>query len=69
MDNSGELGAQTDNYVPTVPETAIETIEEYFKRLSAKEFDMAFDLFSPTLQRLSEIKEHFTSFRMNPFIS
>lgn len=68
-ENGGESDAQIDNFVPTVPETAIETIEEYFKRLSAKEFDMAFDLFSPTLQRLSEIKEHFTSFRMNPFIS
>ncbi len=52
-----------------IPKTAIETIEEYFKRLSNHQFDEAFNLFTPTLQRSSEIREHFTSFRMNPFIS
>lgn len=51
------------------PTTAIETIEEYFRRLSDRQFEDAFDLFTPTLQKSSEIREHFTSFRMNPFIS
>ena len=52
-----------------IPKTAVETIEEYFRRLSNHQFEEAFDLFTPTLQRSSEIREHFTSFRMNPFIS
>ena len=51
------------------PQTAIEAIEEYFRRLSNHQFEEAFDLFTPTLQRSSEIREHFTSFRMNPFVS
>ena len=51
------------------PENWVEVVEEFFNRLSAYEFDLAFDLFNPAMQRSSEIKEHFTSFRMNPFIS
>lgn len=50
-------------------ENEVEVVEEFFNRLSAYEFDSAFDLFNPSMQRSSEIKEHFTSFRMNPFIS
>ena len=49
--------------------TAEGTIENFFKHLSAKEFDIAFNMFTPSLQRSSEILEHFTSFRMDPFIS
>lgn len=59
----------TEEYLPTVPTWAVDTIEEFFKRLSAKQFDSAYDLFTPSLQRSSEIREHFTSFRMNPFVS
>ena len=50
------------------PETAVETIEEYFSRLSNRNFDWAFDLMIPALRTTSVIKEHFTSFRMNPFL-
>jgi hypothetical protein len=51
-----------------VPETATETIEEFFIRLSNRNFDEAFDLMIPVLRSASEIREHFTSFRMNPFL-
>ena len=57
------------DFVSVVPATAVETIQEFFRRLSAKEFDSSFELFTPAMQRSSEIREHFTSFRMNPFIS
>ncbi len=56
-------------FISTVPTTAVETIQKFFRRLSAREFDSAFELFTPAMQRSSEIREHFTSFRMNPFIS
>ena len=52
-----------------VPKTAAETIEAFFSRLSNHQFDEAYDLFTPSLQRSSEIREHFTQFRMNPFVS
>jgi hypothetical protein len=48
--------------------TAVETIEEFFSRLSDRNFDGAFDLMIPVLRNSSEIREHFTSFRMNPFL-
>ena len=51
------------------PTTAAEIIEEFFGRLSDYQFDAAYDLFTPSMQRSSEIREHFTQFRMNPFVS
>ena len=51
------------------PTTAVETIEEFFRRLSNREFDEAYNLLAPSMQRSSEIREHFTSFRMSPFVS
>ena len=51
-----------------VPETATETIEEYFSRLSNRNFDWAFDLMVPVLRSYPEIRDHFSSFRMNPFL-
>ena len=56
-------------YKIIVPTAASETIQEFFARLSNHYYDEAYDLFAPALQRSSEIREHFTSFRMNPFIS
>ena len=60
------------NYVENswlkTPETATETIEEFFSRLSDRNFDEAFDLMIPVLRNATEIREHFTSFRMNPFL-
>jgi len=60
---------QKDSVEIENPKTANEAIEVFFKRLSNYQFDEAFDLFSPKLQRMWEIRDHFTSFRMNPFIS
>lgn len=57
-----------ENRIQT-PTTAVETIEAFFSRLSNHEFDAAYDLFAASLQRSSEIREHFTSFRMAPFVS
>ena len=51
-----------------VPATPIETIEVYFSRLSDRDFDGAFQLMLPALKNTSEIRDHFTSFRMNPFL-
>ena len=66
------LWIEEQNDLPSevqVPKTATETIEAFFNRLSNHQFDEAYDLFTPSLQRSSEIREHFTQFRMNPFIS
>jgi len=52
-----------------VPTTPTEMIQEFFARLSSRRFDEAFNLLSLKLQRMWEIRDHFTSFRMNPFIS
>ena len=57
-----------ENTIQT-PTTAVETIEEFFRRLSNREFDEAYNLLAPSMQRSSEIREHFTSFRMSPFVS
>lgn len=51
-----------------VPETATEVIEEFFVRLSNRNFDEAFDLLIPALRSSSEIQQHFTPFRMIPFL-
>lgn len=52
----------------TVPETATEVIEEFFGRLSNRNFDGAFDLMIPVLKTYPEIRDHFSSYRMNPFL-
>ena len=63
----------TDNNVSEnqiiVPKTAVETIQVFFNRLSNYQFDEAYDLMNPAMQRSSEIREHFTAFRMNPFVA
>ena len=56
-----------DNSVIT-PTTAIEITQTYFDLLSNRQFDETFDLFAPVLRNSSEMKNHFTSFRMNPFL-
>ena len=46
----------------------INTIQEYFYRLSNRDFEEASDLLIPALRNSSEMRDHFTSFRMNPFL-
>jgi len=58
-----------NNVWNSVSKTAEWVIQEFFWHLSDKEFDLAFNMFTPALQRSPEILEHFTSFRMDPFIS
>ena len=67
VSNSNEIDSTAESLVK-VPETATETIEEYFSRLSDRNFDGAFDLMIPALRSAPEIRDHFTSFRMNPFL-
>lgn len=50
------------------PTTPIETIQIFFDNLSNRNFDSAFNLMIPVLRSSSEIREHFTSFRMDPFL-
>lgn len=51
------------------PKTAPDVIKLFFARLSERDFDGSFALLVPALQRSSEMRNHFTSFRMNPFLS
>lgn len=67
--NSFDNSNSVDRTRTTNSRTAEEVIQDFFGHLSSKEFDLAFNMFTPSLQRSSEIMEHFTSFRMDPFIS
>lgn len=62
---------ENDVNVPdiSIPKTSTEVIEAFFKRLSSSQFEEAYDLMNPAMQRSSEIREHFTSFRMSPFVA
>ena len=72
MDDIENESIDDVNYIENswlkTPETITETIEEFFSRLSDRNFDEAFDLMIPVLRNATEIREHFTSFRMNPFL-
>ncbi len=46
----------------------INTIQEYFDFLSNRQFEEASDLLIPALRNSSEIRDHFTSLRLNPFL-
>lgn len=48
--------------------TAPGVIKAFFYYLSNRDFDNTFNLMIPALQRSSEIREHFTAFRMIPFL-
>ena len=48
--------------------TSAEVIEEFFGCLSSRDFDGAFDLMIPALRNYDDIRTHFTSLRMNPFL-
>ena len=61
--------ANSDTNGIEAPKTAVETIQVFFDRLSKGQFDEAYDLMNPAMQRSSEIREHFTSFRMSPFVA
>jgi len=43
-------------------------INAFFSYLSNRDFDNTFNLMIPALQRSSEIREHFTAFRIVPFL-
>ncbi len=46
----------------------IKTIQDYFGYLSNRQFEESSNFLISALKNSSEIKEHFTSFRMNPFL-
>ena len=47
---------------------SINIIQTFFYHLSNKDFDKSFELLTPSLQKASEIKDHFTAFRIIPFL-
>lgn len=49
-------------------ETASDAIEWFFSRLSERDFDWAFDLMTSALRGYPDIRNHFSSVRMNPFL-
>ena len=59
---------QKENYWIEIPQTASDVINEYFSRLSGRDFDWAFDLMIPALRGYPDIRNHFTAFRMDPFL-
>lgn len=65
--DSEQVEMEVDQWI-SVPKTATETIEEFFGRLSDRDFDGAFDLMIPALRSYNDIRTHFTSFRMDPFL-
>ena len=67
IENSNQIEVEETQWI-NVPDTATETIEEFFNRLSNRNFDGAFDLMIPALRSTSEIRDHFSSYRMNPFL-
>lgn len=66
-EDANQVEVEENEWV-NVPETANEAIDEFFVRLSNRDFDWAFDLMTPTLRGYPDIKNHFTSFRMDPFL-
>lgn len=58
-----------DNQAIDGPKTAMDVINEFFSDLSNRDFDEAFDLMTPALRNYPDIKNHFTSFRMEPFLN
>lgn len=48
--------------------TPVNLISDFFNYLSNRDYDTAFSLLIPALQKSSEIRTHFTEFRMNPFL-
>ena len=65
-DNKEEI--VVDEIETKVPETATEVIEQYFARLSNRQFEDALGLMVPSLRSYPDIRDHFTSYRMNPFL-
>ena len=56
-----------ENQWVNVPQTAVDVIEWFFARLSNRDFDWAFDLMTSGLRSYPDIRNHFTSVRMEPF--
>lgn len=70
LENDKELNQikqEDENQWFIIPQTASEVIIEFFNRLSNRDFDWAFDLMTPALRGYADIRNHFSSVRMNPF--
>lgn len=72
-DNDGLLNefnsANTANSNDTVSINSVtDVIQAFFYYLSNRDFNNSFNLLIPALQRSSEIREHFTAFRIIPFL-
>ncbi len=60
---------ESQNYQDNVVTGGDGMVYAFFDRLSNQDFDSLFDLFDGPLQRSQEMKEHFTAFRMVPFLA
>lgn len=70
INNSNNVIEKSDSNSDALqtPNTPKDVIESFFNRLSNRQFDEAFDLMIPAVRNATEIRDHFTSFRMNPFL-
>lgn len=62
----------TKNWTETVnlgiTNEVTDVIQLFFSHISNRDFDQSFDLMIPVLRKSSEIREHFSAFRMIPFL-
>jgi hypothetical protein len=67
-EESKQIELEGENQWLIIPQTANDVIVEFFNRLSNRNFDWAFDLMTPALRGYADIRSHFSSVRMNPFM-
>ena len=66
--DQSESFTEEEKQIEKIPVAATDTIEQFFDCLSDRDFEWAFDLMIPVLKNNSDIRAHFTSYRMNPFL-
>lgn len=69
--NEGEIIAEQESESENLYENEDPTgcIISFFDRLSNQDFDGLFQMLDGSLQRSQEMKDHFTSFRISPFLA
>jgi len=66
--DQSESFTEEEKQIEKIPVAATDTIKQFFDCLSDRDFEWAFDLMIPVLKNNSDIRAHFTSYRMNPFL-
>ena len=67
-ESSNQIENEEENQWINVLQNANDVIVEFFGRLSNRDFDWAFDLMTPALRGYADIRNHFSSVRMMPFL-